>query len=940
MKFLEWNNLLAEHFFNPANAGKDIHLFISKQEIINLAKVRCDYENDNEIWADFLRKLKNGLFYTSASTSRNFFDNALEIYQQWRKSGSKSIYGTTTEFPPYIPYLVFSVLPLIEIQGDYNANNYYDRLDDFLKKNNIQQSLKNKLKVIDNLWEDLSNWANIIRNGELGLFKIGSFSNSTWKYVGKPFSQCILPPRAIKNLPQFFYASGLIPKNFYDDNTFKQNLIKHGLSILGLKPGVIEIIKKPKDEIGFSIIETIKSEFIQWTGEEYEIILKDGKEKNIRKNTIVPLKLQFKLDEEERIDFSFRIKYSTEPPPNLKLGGLEDIYENENWSRTLRIQFSDTIELKDSYNKWIARFEYKNIRLFICGGYFLLGNDFWIETESLSRVEEMYLLCKDEVKESIKEWGVKNCSYFKDCSFYSNLPNGFSFFRLRNPKVSHSDYDVLRVSTTKKISLRVGTGLKIGYRTYLNELLPEVEISNADGNELVYMQYEDTEEKLPLEKHNSFESIWVLRNDILLGKKFFIQIGNESSQDNKQFLKIDEGSIENLSNDVLLVRNKYSSLTSETIDYIQGNHIETTGFKNDLKDVLSFNPITKTNIEQVSFHFNDSLLLKWLVGIKICDILKYNEAYETILHYIYEGEQHEVQQKKKSSINLLDYLGYVDYDYSTGKIFTLPPKLILIPSDQGRKALMIGARTEKQVNEMIEYCLNSNGKIAVKIKKQNSENQEMLIPDSIIFESDSNTEFAKLAASFRIEFDEWYILKLKNFIPTLKGYEQYVINTGALEAWEKFGLEIRLFQKKSLKFEYCSEYDKKYSLIECKPGYIAEYGLWIDNSYYKVDKNWGKYLFINFDSEIKDYRNGIFVAKPNVIFYNSNCVIIPASLPLPKYFSRIMIQLSGEAPDFQQLNLNGRTLWYNIYRNIPTLFSQPFFETILNMKIEKTNQIV
>ena len=41
------------------------------------------------------------------------------------------------------------MLPLIEIQGDYNANNYYDRLADFLEENDIKQNLRGKLRGID-----------------------------------------------------------------------------------------------------------------------------------------------------------------------------------------------------------------------------------------------------------------------------------------------------------------------------------------------------------------------------------------------------------------------------------------------------------------------------------------------------------------------------------------------------------------------------------------------------------------------------------------------------------------------------------------------------------------------------------------------------------------------------------------------------------------------
>ena len=176
-------------------------------------------------------------------------------------------------------------------------------------------------------------------------------------------------------------------------------------------------------------MKLLRTEFNEWTGEEHEIVLKDGIEKKIRKNTVVPLKLQFKVNEDGEIVFSYRVKYSSEPPPELKFEEFEDIYENEKWSRTLKSPLKDFFELKDTSSKWIAKYESKNIRLFIRGGYFQLGNDFWIETEKLSRVEEMYLLCKDNIKDSIKEWCDKSCSEFRDERTLKNLPS-VSFFIL------------------------------------------------------------------------------------------------------------------------------------------------------------------------------------------------------------------------------------------------------------------------------------------------------------------------------------------------------------------------------------------------------------------------------------------------------------------------------------------------------------------------------
>ena len=116
MKFLEWNNHIAKHFFNPDQAGKDIHLFITKKEIINLVKEHCNEETDEVIWDDYLRKLRNGL--PGSSEFPDIFDKAIHAFQQWKRPGITSIEGIELKYPPYIFHLVFSVLPLIEIQGD------------------------------------------------------------------------------------------------------------------------------------------------------------------------------------------------------------------------------------------------------------------------------------------------------------------------------------------------------------------------------------------------------------------------------------------------------------------------------------------------------------------------------------------------------------------------------------------------------------------------------------------------------------------------------------------------------------------------------------------------------------------------------------------------------------------------------------------------------
>lgn len=518
-----------------------------------------------------------------------------------------------------------------------------------------------------------------------------------------------------------------------------------------MKASVVEIIKKQTDEIGQSIVETVKSEFNQWTGEEHEIVLKDGIEKKIRKNTVVPLKLQFKVNEDGEIVFSYRVKYSSEPPSELKFEEFEDIYENEHWSRTLKRDYKDSFELKDTNNKWKAVFDFKNIRLLIRGGYFQLGNDFFIETEKLSRVEEMYLLCTNNISQSIQEWCENCCSKFRNESTLLNVPPDHSLFWFKNPNRSHAEFPQLKVYENKTISLRAGTGLKIGYLTYLNEMLPEVEILNADGNEKVYIQYEDENEKIFLQPHSNVGGIWLLPQNISLNKSFYIQIENGFIEGVRKTYKIGEASHHDLSNEVLPSRNKFNVVVENANEFIQGNKIQCPTAINKVVDGQSFSSTIQAVIRQEeNLNFKDNTLLKWLVGIKDCDIKKYNEAFETILHETFEGEHLRVQERRKSSINILDYLGFVDFNYSDDKIFTLPPKLISIPSGEGLKSLLIGGRDEKMVNEMIVYCSKSNNTISISFKKQSEKNLQMLIPDSIIFETNNKKNLKILQIIFRL----------------------------------------------------------------------------------------------------------------------------------------------------------------------------------------------
>lgn len=264
MKYLEWNNIISAYFFNPANAGKDIHLYLTKNDIIDLGKPYFDQETDDEIWADFVSKIKIGV--PGASRNGNVIAKAKAAYD---KRNLISIDSVEIKHPPYISYLTFIVLPLIENVDDNNqrANNYYGRLNAFLKSNQINETIGTtdfSSNQINCLWEDLATWANIKNNGDFGVFNVIPFSNANWIYVGKVFSQCVLPPKFLNRLPELFESIGLVPDTFYEDR-FLQEKIKNSRTDL-IPKSTLDFLKKD-DELSNSIIQTIQRQYRKWTGE-------------------------------------------------------------------------------------------------------------------------------------------------------------------------------------------------------------------------------------------------------------------------------------------------------------------------------------------------------------------------------------------------------------------------------------------------------------------------------------------------------------------------------------------------------------------------------------------------------------------------------------------------------------------------------------------------
>lgn len=931
MKYLEWNNVISEYFFNPANAGKDVYLYIAKNDIINIARKYFTYETEEEIWKDFTTSIKRGIPGANGNViaKAKFSHSKNNFLNSKRQDGSPlEIDGVPIIFPPYISYLTFLVLPLIETVDDNNqrSNNYYGRLNAFLKRNQINETIGTtdfSNNQINCLWEDLATWANIKNNGDFGVFNVIPFSNANWIYVGKVFSQCVLPPKFLNRLPELFESIGLVPDTFYEDQ-FLQEKIKNSRTDL-IPKSTLDFLKK-NDELSNSIIQTIQRQYRKWTGETHEEIEEGAALRKKRNYTVAPLFLQFKVNtNDEEIKLSYRMYSSNDYPEDLKFGELENLYEINGWSKTLSIKFKEGLELKDSFNKWIAKFPDRDVRLFISAGTFQLSNDYWIETDVLSKTDRMFLLCNNDKKIIIEEWGKTfSKGNFKEEDF-NGLPENYSLFWFRNPTQSLSEISILTLYTEKRIEL-VG-GLKVNFRTYTNDFLPEVEIINSDGNEKVYFLYKGTDEKIFLSKKTSLNNRWLLPEKTQIKTDFYIKVENENFTGNE--LAYNLASSDNTALKVdgskLPKRNSFGrNIITDAERYCLGSNIVNPAKSS--KRVFcplswifaSTNEETTTTISTAVFNNHSGNSLCNFLSLK--GTLITEEFFKAFEFYFSKEfsitENTNLTKLKRASLNFYDFIGILDYNYETKSIVLNPPQFIFIPTTQGRKVLLIGARDTALIKAIIEKSPSHN--LQVEITKQFSSNERLLLPDVITIkafgtssENYGERNLKALADELQIKFSNDYFpqLALQDFSANIADYETTLQETNENDyGWARY-----IFNPETLRFEKSEteNFDKSFSLLEYKLNeYTYQHKLWKDNKCYQVDLNWGRFVALkHFDK--------------NVILFDSTSqkVAIPVSMPLPRLLSEAIMLLSGKAPDFK--DIDGKK--YRVYENVIGIFTQNLF---------------
>ncbi len=482
--------------------------------------------------------------------------------------------------------------------------------------------------------------------------------------------------------------------------------------------------------------------------------------------------------------------------------------------------------------------------------------------------------------------------------------------------------------------------MKVNFRTFINDFLPEVEITNADGNERVFLQYKNTEEKIFLLKKQSAGNRWLLPPDTLLNVDFYIKVEGENFTGNEiaYNLTSSNNSAGKVDGIQLPKRDSFGRhINDEPQQYCLGSNLINPNLRS--KRGFSaythlFNSINEEIITQiskaVSNNHGGNMLCSFLSLKNVLTTEEFFRAFE----FYYSKEFSEKQatasfnltRTKKAALNFYDYTGILDYDYETKKIVVNPPQFIFIPASQGRKILLIGARDSSLIEALISTAPKHN--LQVEITKQFSSNEKLLLPDAITIkafgkssENYGENNLIAFAKELQIKFSNDYFpqIALHEFSSGITEYQSSMQLTDEND----YGWARRIFNPEDLSFERSetTTFDKSFSMIEYKLNeYTYYYKLWINGQCYKVDKNWGKYLVL------KRFNKNV------ILFDNERKrVAIPWETPLPRLLSESIMLLSGLAPDFR--DIDGRN--YRVYENIPGIFTENLFRKLGQQPINK-----
>lgn len=486
MEYIEWNDLIAGHFFNSSNVGRRVYLFVTKELLAELGQAHAvDFE-------DFIHSVKIGPTWVSPRSS--LCQKALQALQDWRERGFK--------YPPYITYLALFVLAA-SLEGDFAPNAYYPKLRTLLGDEPASGQLPSFPAMIE-LWDDLERWSERDKDGELGTFHHDFFGE--WMHCGLPKAQSLLSDNERHTLPRIFGETGLEPGAPPPAAELVDVLVERGRGLL--RHQTVEVLKGRVggSDLGDALIETFISELREWDGVLPELIEGSEDQAELVRATCGALRLCCKLDRTAGIaHLYFRCKAPEQFPEDglhLEIPGESGSLLAEEWGAgwscaiadeygrvidASRFDWSSSLVTQDKSQCWRFRMAVYPVRILAVGE--CEGLPDLVELRKLPERSDFYLAVRDDYRDRVSVWGSSACDGWREVVGLRGLPESWSLFWAKKVRVGAgiaAPIALLSLATKPSLSLRGGIRVSSRASRYFSFAPPEIELEGATLDTAVF----------------------------------------------------------------------------------------------------------------------------------------------------------------------------------------------------------------------------------------------------------------------------------------------------------------------------------------------------------------------------------------------------------------------------------------------------------------------
>lgn len=311
------------------------------------------------------------------------------------------------------------------------------------------------------------------------------------------------------------------------------------------------------------------------------------------------------------------------------------------------------------------------------------------------------------------------------------------------------------------------------------------------------------------------------------------------------------------------------------------------------------------------------------------------EHFNELFRHVYlpvsgESDEQIDVNARQQAVRVLDSLGYCEFDFDNRTVYMCKPALVLLPDFGLPKALLVGARTPRLVNDINKAVRDRRKKTVLKHVTHSGENAA--IPSAIYIHATDKSLIQDIAEQAGIANDvtspaAW---KMAGMSATLDEIQDAIkFDERAEPGWNK-----RTFIQERLMFSSFSAEEESRRLTEYRHPVTKQlhHWIWNDSTAAEISRDWGRYILLaNADCNILMYDKQHFK------------LAVPVTVPLPCLLARAAALCSG-IPPYSAVSGDEKIggippcYPYQVYKGVPPKIARTIAgklnQKILNVNLE------